>query len=251
MTQSLADMRREYTRDGLSEANAPSDPFSLFRQWFDDAVKTERLPVEPNAMTLATVDADGYPHCRILLLKGLDERGFTFFTNYESAKGQQLAANPRAAMTFFWPALERQVRIEGSVEKVTPEESAAYYQVRPLGSRLGAWASPQSRVIADRAELERLQFRQVTDSKGASRYARTIRVCGQRYTRPSGMKDDYRFETPIPVTISSTVTQRSSNVSGAVGRAIVTPFTAAVDIVTLPIVLPFAVFALKDMKVGF
>ena len=156
MTQSLADMRREYTRDGLSEANAPSDPFSLFRQWFDDAVKTERLPVEPNAMTLATVDADGYPHCRILLLKGLDERGFTFFTNYESAKGRQLAANPRAAMTFFWPALERQVRIEGSVEKVTPEESDAYYQVRPLGSRLGAWASPQSRVIADRAELERL-----------------------------------------------------------------------------------------------
>lgn len=140
----------------LSEANAPSDPFSLFRQWFDDAVKTERLPVEPNAMTLATVDADGYPHCRILLLKGLDERGFTFFTNYESAKGRQLAANPRAAMTFFWPALERQVRIEGSVEKVTPEESDAYYQVRPLGSRLGAWASPQSRVIADRAELERL-----------------------------------------------------------------------------------------------
>lgn len=156
MTQSLADMRREYTRDGLSEANAPSDPFSLFRQWFDDAVKTERLPVEPNSMTLATVDADGYPHCRILLLKGLDERGFTFFTNYESAKGRQLAANPRAAMTFFWPALERQVRIEGSVEKVTPEESDAYYQVRPLGSRLGAWASPQSRVIADRAELERL-----------------------------------------------------------------------------------------------
>ncbi|MDQ2602402.1 pyridoxamine 5'-phosphate oxidase, partial [Pseudomonas aeruginosa] len=156
MTQSLADMRREYTRDGLSEANAPSDPFSLFRQWFDDAVKTERLPVEPNAMTLATVDVDGYPHCRILLLKGLDERGFTFFTNYESAKGRQLAANPRAAMTFFWPALERQVRIEGSVEKVTPEESDAYYQVRPLGSRLGAWASPQSRVIADRAELERL-----------------------------------------------------------------------------------------------
>ncbi|MBG6505652.1 pyridoxamine 5'-phosphate oxidase [Pseudomonas aeruginosa] len=156
MTQSLADMRREYTRDGLSEANAPSDPFSLFRQWFDDAVKTERLPVEPNAMTLATVDADGYPHCRILLLKGLDERGFTFFTNYESAKGRQLAANPRAAMTFFWPALERQVRIEGSVEKVTPEESDAYYQVRPLGSRLGAWASPQSRVIADRAELDRL-----------------------------------------------------------------------------------------------
>lgn len=103
----------------------------------------------------------------------------------------------------------------------------------------------------ERTELERLQFRQVIDSKGASRYARTIRVCGQRYTRPSSMKDDYRFETPIPVTISSTVTQRSSNVSGAVGRAIVTPFTAAVDIVTLPIVLPFTLLALKDMKPGF
>ncbi|MFO6340897.1 pyridoxamine 5'-phosphate oxidase, partial [Pseudomonas aeruginosa] len=103
-----------------------------------------------------TACVSGQPRYRILLLKGLDERGFTFFTNYESAKGRQLAANPRAAMTFFWPALERQVRIEGSVEKVTPEESDAYYQVRPLGSRLGAWASPQSRVIADRAELERL-----------------------------------------------------------------------------------------------
>lgn len=177
MTQSLADMRREYTRDGLSEANAPSDPFSLFRQWFDDAVKTERLPVEPNAMTLATVDADGYPHCRILLLKGLDERGFTFFTNYESAKGRQLAANPRAAMTFFWPALERQVRIEGSVEKVTPEESDAYYQVRPLGSRLGAWASPQSRVIADRAELERLLAE--TERRFADQPPRLSRALGR------------------------------------------------------------------------
>jgi pyridoxamine 5'-phosphate oxidase len=114
------------------------------------------LPVEPNAMTLATVDADGRPHCRVLLLKGLDDRGFTFFSNYDSAKGGQLAANPFAAMTFFWPALERQVRIEGRVERVTPAESDAYFQVRPLGSRLGAWASPQSRVIRDRSELESL-----------------------------------------------------------------------------------------------
>ena len=107
-------------------------------------------------MTLATVDTDGRPHCRILLLKGLDEQGFTFFTNYESDKGQQLAARPFAAMTFFWPTLERQVRIEGRVVKVSPEESDAYYQVRPLGSRLGAWASPQSRVIAGRDELQEL-----------------------------------------------------------------------------------------------
>ena len=156
MTQSLADMRRDYTRDGLAEALAPGEPFALFHQWFAEAVKTEQVPVEANAMTLATVDGEGRPHCRILLLKGLDERGFTFFTNYDSAKGQQLLVNPFAAMTFFWPALERQVRIEGRVEKVTPEESDAYYQVRPLGSRLGAWASPQSRVIADRGELEAL-----------------------------------------------------------------------------------------------
>jgi pyridoxamine 5'-phosphate oxidase len=156
MIQSLADMRRDYTRDGLSEAEAPEEPFALFRQWFDDALKTEQLPVEPNAMTLATVDEQGRPHCRVLLLKGLDERGFTFFSNYESAKGVQLAARPFAAMTFFWPALERQVRIEGRVEKVSAVESDAYFQVRPLGSRLGAWASPQSRVIRDRAELEAL-----------------------------------------------------------------------------------------------
>ena len=156
MTQTLADMRRDYTRDGLSEEQAPAEPFSLFHSWFGDAVKTEQLPVEPNAMTLATVDADGRPHCRVLLLKGLDDRGFTFLSNYDSAKGEQLAANPCAAMTFFWPALERQVRIEGRVERVTAAESDAYYQVRPLGSRLGAWASPQSRVIHDRSELESL-----------------------------------------------------------------------------------------------
>ena len=156
MTQTLADMRRDYTRDGLSEAQAPLEPFALFEQWFADAVKTEQLPVEPNAMTLATVDAEGRPHCRVLLLKGLDARGFTFFSNYDSAKGRHLAANPYAAMTFFWPSLERQVRIEGRVERVTADECDAYFQVRPLGSRLGAWASPQSRVIADRAELEAL-----------------------------------------------------------------------------------------------
>ncbi len=104
MTQSLADMRRDYTRDGLAEAQAPGEPFALFHQWFADAVKTEQVPVEANAMTLATVDGEGRPHCRVLLLKGLDEQGFTFFTNYDSAKGQQLQANPFAAMTFFWPA---------------------------------------------------------------------------------------------------------------------------------------------------
>ena len=156
MTQALADMRRDYTRDGLAEAQAPAEPFALFHQWFGDAVKTEQPPVEANAMTLATVDARGRPHCRVLLLKGLDEQGFTFFTNYTSAKGQQLAACPFAAMTFFWPTLERQVRIEGQVIKVSAKESDAYYQVRPLGSRIGAWASPQSQVISGRGQLDEL-----------------------------------------------------------------------------------------------
>ncbi|GAC1035992.1 pyridoxamine 5'-phosphate oxidase [Pseudomonas sp. No.117] len=154
MSPSLADMRRDYTRDGLTEAQAPADPYALFGQWFEEAVRTEQPPVEANACWLATVDAEGQPHCRVLLLKGVDAQGFVFYTNYDSAKGQQLAAQPRAAMTFFWPALERQVRIEGLVEQVSAEESDAYYRVRPLGSRLGAWASPQSQAIADRQELE-------------------------------------------------------------------------------------------------
>ncbi len=154
MSPSLADMRRDYTRDGLTEAQAPADPYALFGQWFEEAVRTEQPPVEANACWLATVDGEGQPHCRVLLLKGVDAQGFVFYTNYDSAKGQQLAAQPRAAMTFFWPALERQVRIEGLVEQGSAEESDAYYRVRPLGSRLGAWASPQSQVIANRYELE-------------------------------------------------------------------------------------------------
>ena len=156
MSERLADMRRNYARDGLTETQAPDEPFALFHQWFNEAVNTEQAPVEANAMTLATVDQQGRPHCRVLLLKGLDVQGFTFFSNYESAKGQHLLAQPFAAMTFFWPTLERQVRIEGRVVKVSHEESNAYFQVRPLGSRLGAWASPQSRVIADRDELQDL-----------------------------------------------------------------------------------------------
>jgi pyridoxamine 5'-phosphate oxidase len=131
MTQALADMRRDYTRDGLTEGQAPAEPFALFHQWFADAVKTEQAPVEANAMTLATVDADGRPHCRILLLKGLDEQGFTFFTNYESAKGQHLAANPFAAMTFFWPTLERQVRIEGPYQVYHQQNAAIWLCLAP------------------------------------------------------------------------------------------------------------------------
>lgn len=153
MKYSIADMRRNYTRYGLVEEQAPDDPFSLFGLWFSQAVEVEST--EPNAMMLASVDGDGQPHLRTLLLKGFDERGFVFFTNYQSAKAGQLLANPRAAMTFWWHDLERQVRIEGQVEKVSAEESDQYFHSRPLGSRLGAWTSPQSQVISGREELER------------------------------------------------------------------------------------------------
>ncbi|PCC99281.1 pyridoxamine 5'-phosphate oxidase [Halopseudomonas pelagia] len=152
MKAELADLRRDYTRDGLLESQAPAEPLSLFATWFEQAVEIEST--EANAMMLATVDDAGQPHLRTLLLKGMDDRGFVFFTNYQSAKGQQLQGHPQAAMTFWWHDLERQVRIEGTVERISDDESDAYYQSRPLGSRLGAWASPQSQVIASRDVLE-------------------------------------------------------------------------------------------------
>jgi len=152
MKPSIADLRRDYTRDGLTETQAPAEPFALFGEWFAQAVEVEST--EANAMMLATVDGEGQPHLRTLLLKGFDERGFVFFTNYQSAKGQQLASSPAAAMTFWWHDLERQVRIEGQVEQTSAEESDAYFHSRPAGSRLGAWASPQSQVIDSREVLE-------------------------------------------------------------------------------------------------
>ncbi len=152
MKPNIADLRRDYTRDGLMESQAPDEPMSLFATWFQQAVEIEST--EPNAMMLATVDGQGQPHLRTLLLKGIDPRGFIFFTNYQSDKGRQLAEQPRAAMTFWWHDLERQVRIEGQVEQVSSDESDIYYHSRPVGSRLGAWASPQSQVIAGREVLE-------------------------------------------------------------------------------------------------
>jgi pyridoxamine 5'-phosphate oxidase len=149
----MAELRQEYSTGGLTEADAGGDPFSLFRRWFDQAV-TAGLP-EPNAFILATCTLDGAPSARIILLKALDETGFTFFTNYDSRKGHEMAANPRVAMVFPWHPLERQIRVEGTVTKVTPAESDDYFAHRPLGSRLGAWASRQSDVIPDRAYLER------------------------------------------------------------------------------------------------
>lgn len=149
---SIADLRKDYTQATLDEADALASPLDFFKLWFDQALNAD-LP-EPNAMTLATVNAQGRPSARIVLIKGLDARGITFFTNYESRKGRELAQNPHAAILFHWTELERQVRIEGRVEKCSPEESDAYYLSRPAGSRLGAWASPQSQVIDSRAVLE-------------------------------------------------------------------------------------------------
>jgi len=149
----ISDLRREYDLGGLDEADLAADPFTQFGRWMEQAIAAD--PLDPTAMTLATADRQGRPSARVVLLKGFDERGFVFFTNYDSRKGRELAENPRAALAFFWAALHRQVRIEGTVEKVPAAESDAYYASRPLGSRLGAWASPQSRPIAGRAELER------------------------------------------------------------------------------------------------
>lgn len=147
----LSDLRKSYERGELVESQAGDVPLALFRTWFDEALDAQ-VP-EPNAMTLATVGADGRPSTRIVLVKDVDERGLIWYTNYESRKGQELAAHPFAALQFHWVSLERVVRIEGRVEKVSAAESDAYYASRPLASRLGAWASPQSQVIASRAVL--------------------------------------------------------------------------------------------------
>jgi pyridoxamine 5'-phosphate oxidase len=148
----IADLRTEYRGDSLDESRVDCDPFRQFARWFEEALKAQ-LP-EPTAMTLATVDGGRRPAARIVLLKGFDERGFVFFTNYRSRKGRELASWPQAALLFHWVELERQVRIEGVVAKVDEAESDAYYASRPRPSRLGAWASPQSESVPDRAALE-------------------------------------------------------------------------------------------------
>jgi pyridoxamine 5'-phosphate oxidase len=147
----LSQLRTDYKRAALDEAHADADPLRQFSRWWDEALAS-KLP-EPNAMTLATADVAGRPSARVVLLKGFDHAGFVFYTNYQSRKGDELAANPRAALLFFWPELERQVRIEGSVARVGEVESDAYFASRPLASRIGAWASPQSRPIPGKAWL--------------------------------------------------------------------------------------------------
>ena len=149
---SLAELLKNYSLGSMDVADVDRNPFRLFDAWFAQAVDA-KLP-EPNTMTLATVDSRGRPSARIVLIKGVDERGFMFFTNYESRKGRELADNPHASLLFYWIELERQVRIEGTVVKASPAESDQYYESRPLGSRIGAWASEQSQVIESRAVLE-------------------------------------------------------------------------------------------------
>jgi pyridoxamine 5'-phosphate oxidase len=138
---------------GLRESDVAANPFHQFRAWLDEALAA-KLP-QPLGMALATVTTDGRPSVRLVLLRGFDERGFVFFTNYESRKARELENNPRAALVFYWPELDRQVRIEGNVERISAEESDAYFQSRARGSRLGAWASPQSQIIASREVLDR------------------------------------------------------------------------------------------------
>jgi pyridoxamine 5'-phosphate oxidase len=149
----LAQIRSDYALKTLEESDVDRDPLKQFGVWMVEAIHA-RVP-EPTAMNLSTVGADGRPSGRIMLLKGLEPGGFVFFTNYESRKGRELAANPVAALTFMWKELERQVRIEGRVEKVSAPDSDAYFATRPLGSRIGAWASPQSKAIENREWLER------------------------------------------------------------------------------------------------
>ena len=152
MESSLGVMRRDYETAGLSEEDALADAIEQFQRWFEDARRAELH--EPNAMTLATVDAQGQPSARMVLLKGVDQRGLTFFTNHGSRKALEILANPKAALVFWWGPLARQVRFEGTIEGVDLAETEAYFRSRPKGSQLAAWASPQSSVIADRAELE-------------------------------------------------------------------------------------------------
>lgn len=172
MKDTLAPLRREYRESALDETGAAADPLEGFRRWFAEAHAAG--VDEPNAMTLATVTAEGLPRARVVLLKDVDATGFVFFTNYDSAKGRELAERPSAALVFLWLPLERSVRVEGRVERVDADSSDAYFAQRPRPSQLGANASPQSRVVADRLELERS-------------FAETERrFAGQKVPRPEG-----------------------------------------------------------------